>query len=302
VTLFAFGLGYCALHYVARFGHLFDRIIGTVRTDQKAARLTASRVGAAPIEVMVFDGGSPPRDLAARLGAANRILVSIPPTAVENPSTEASGDPVLMRLSDVVERSTPQSIVYLSTVGVYGDRGGAWVDETTPANPQSIRSRARLSAERDWQALGARIKVPVAILRLAAIYGPGQNSLINLSRGHAKRLAKPGQVFNRIHVADIAQAIEAAFARQADGIFNVSDDEPAPPGDPILFAAGLLGMAPPPELAFETVAPTLSPIARSFYEENKRVRNERLKNHLGVRLIYPTYREGLSALHDAGDK
>jgi len=301
VRLFCFGFGYCASHYVAQYGHLFDDIAGTVRTDQKVARIAARHVDSAPVEVMVFDGGSPPPDLAARLAAADRILISIPPVAAANTTADASGDPVLMRLSDAVERSTPGSIVYLSTVGVYGDRGGAWVDETTPANPQSARSRARLSAERAWQALGTRINAPVAILRLAAIYGPGQNSLVNLSQGHARRLTKPGQVFNRIHVADIAQAIQAAFTRQAEGIFNVSDDEPAPPGDPIMFAAGLLGIAPPPELAFEAAAPTLSPIALSFYEENKRVRNERLKSHLGVKLIYPTYREGLKALHAARD-
>ena len=141
-----------------------------------------------------------------------------------------------------------RSIVYLSTVGVYGDHGGAWVDETTPPQPASARGRERLAAEQAWQEFGARRGIPVAILRLAGIYGPGRNALVQIARGEARRIVKPGQVFNRIHVADIAQAIDAAFARAASGIFNVADDEPTPPGDPIAFAAQLLGVAPPPEI------------------------------------------------------
>ena len=148
-----------------------------------------------------------------------------------------------------------RSIVYLSTIGVYGDRDGAWVDEATTPQPGAARSRERLAAEQAWQEFGARRDIAVAILRLAGIYGPGQNALVQIARGKARRIVKPGQVFNRIHVADIAQAIDAAFARRASGIFNVADDEPTPPGDPIVFAAQLLGVEPPPEIPFEQAAP-----------------------------------------------
>jgi nucleoside-diphosphate-sugar epimerase len=165
----------------------------------------------------------------------------------------------------------------------------------------SERSRERLAAERAWQALGARRGIKVAILRLAGIYGPGQNALIQLVRGTARRIAKPGQVFNRIHVADIAQSIDAAFARNAAGDFNVTDDEPTPTGDPIVFAAHLLGKEPPPEIPVDEAAKAMSPMALSFWGECKRVRNDRLKRQLGVSLQYPTYREGLRALFDAGD-
>ena len=181
---------------------------------------------------------------------------------------------------------------------MYGDRGGEWVDEETPPNPGSARSRERLRAERAWQELGARRGTAVAILRLAGIYGPGQNALVQFARGNARRIVKPGQIFNRIHVDDIAQAIDAAFARTASGIFNVADDEPSPPGDPIAFAAQLMGVPPPPEIPYEEAAPSMSPMALSFWQECRRVRNDKLKRALGVSLRYPTYREGLRALFE----
>jgi nucleoside-diphosphate-sugar epimerase len=192
-----------------------------------------------------------------------------------------------------------RTIVYLSTVGVYGDHAGEWVDETTPPKPGSARGRARLDAERAWQRLGARCGAAVAILRLAGIYGPGQNALVQIKQGNARRVVKPGQVFNRIHVADIAQAIDAAFARKVGGIFNIADDEPSAPSDPLAFAARLLGRDPPPEVPFEEAAPLLSPMALSFWQECRRVRNDGLKRELGVSLLYPTYREGLRALFAA---
>jgi nucleoside-diphosphate-sugar epimerase len=159
----------------------------------------------------------------------------------------------------------------------------------------------RLDAEQAWQALGARKGVAVAILRLAGIYGPGQNALIQVTRGTARRIVKPGQVFNRIHVTDIAQAIDACFAQHADGVFNLADDEPTPPGDPVEFAARLLGVSPPPEIPFEEAQKSMSAMAQSFYAESRRVKNQKLKTVLGMRLDYPTYREGLRALYDAGD-
>ena len=189
-------------------------------------------------------------------------------------------------------------MVYLSTVGVYGDHAGAWVDETTPPQPELGRGRERLAAEQAWQDFGAQHGVAVAILRLAGIYGPGQNALVQVASGKARRVVKPGQVFNRIHVGDIAQAIDAAFSRARPAIFNVADDEPTPAGDPIVFAAKLLGREPPPEIAFEDAAPSMSPMALSFWQDCRRVRNDKLKRELGVTLRYPTYREGLRALFE----
>ena len=192
-----------------------------------------------------------------------------------------------------------RSVVYLSTVGVYGDQRGAWVDEETTPRPDSERARERLAVEQAWQAFGERSGKAVAILRLAGIYGPGRNALVQIARGEARRIVKPGQVFNRIHVGDIAQAIDAAFAHNANGIFNVADDEPTPPADPIAFAAQLLGRDPPPEIRFEDAVPSMSPMALSFWQDCRRVHNGKLKRELGVELDYPTYREGLRALFEA---
>jgi hypothetical protein len=287
-TLLCFGLGYSAEHFVGMFGAGFDRIVGTVRSAERAAALNQRFAGR--LTALVFDGSHAALDVERTVGAADRVLISVPPG--EN------GDPVLAVFGDALAKASRlRSIVYLSTVGVYGDHGGDWVDETTPPQPAAARSRARLDAEQAWQEFGARHGVAVAILRLAGIYGPGQNALIQINRGKARRIVKPGQVFNRIHVADIAQAIAAAFARSAGGVFNVGDDEPSPPADPIVFAAQLLGRDPPPEIAFEQAAPSMSPMALSFWQDCRRVRNDKLKRDLGVRLFYPTYREGLRALN-----
>ena len=289
-TLVCFGLGYSAEHFVGTFGDGFERIVGTVRGAERAAVLSAHLAGR--LKALVFNGTSANPDVASAIGHADCALVSVPPN--EN------GDPVLAAFGDALAHARHlRTIVYLSTVGVYGDHGGEWVDETTPPKPGSARGRARLDAERAWQRLGARCGAAVAILRLAGIYGPGQNALVQIKQGNARRVVKPGQVFNRIHVADIAQAIDAAFARKVGGIFNVADDEPSAPSDPLAFAAQLLGRDPPPEVPFEEAAPLLSPMALSFWQECRRVRNDRLKRELGVSLLYPTYREGLRALFAA---
>jgi nucleoside-diphosphate-sugar epimerase len=225
------------------------------------------------------------------IGEADATLVSIPQSE--------SGDPVLRTCGNaLVHAPHLRTIAYLSTVGVYGDRAGAWVDEKTQPKPDSARASKRLAAERGWQELGKRRGIPVTVLRLAGIYGPGRNALTQVARGDARRIVKPGQVFNRIHVEDIAQAIDAAFARRASGVFNVADDEPSPPGEPLAFAAQLLGVPPPPEVAFETVGAAMSPLAKSFWQECRRVSNDKLKRELGVNLRYPTYREGLRALFE----
>ncbi|HWZ10104.1 MAG TPA: NAD-dependent epimerase/dehydratase family protein [Xanthobacteraceae bacterium] len=289
-TLVCFGLGYSAEHFVGTFGDGFERIVGTVRGAERAAVLSAHLAGR--LKALVFNGTSANPDVASAIGHADCALVSVPPN--EN------GDPVLAAFGDALAHARHlRTIVYLSTVGVYGDHGGEWVDETTPPRPGSARGRARLDAERAWQRLGARCGAAVATLRLAGIYGPGQNALVEIKQGNARRVVKPGQVFNRIHVADIAQAIDAAFARKVGGIFNVADDEPSAPSDPLAFAAQLLGRDPPPEVPFEEAAPLLSPMALSFWQECRRVRNDRLKRELGVSLLYPTYREGLRALFAA---
>jgi nucleoside-diphosphate-sugar epimerase len=293
-TLLCLGFGYSATHYVARHGPRFDRIIGTTRMAANATELGACRFGGRTVEMIVFDGEVATPALIDAVRAASVLLVSISPAA--------GIDPTLARLNNTLA-AAPQlaSIVYLSTIAVYGNHDGAWIDEDTPLTPALTRAEDRIEAERAWQALGAARGVPVSIIRIAGIYGPGQNALVNVRLGRARNVAKPGQVFNRIHVADIAQAIDATFAHGADGVFNVTDDAPTPPGDPIVFAAGLLGMASPPEIPFAEAAATMTPIAASFYAENRRVRNERLKTTLGVTLRYPTYREGLAALHKAGD-
>jgi nucleoside-diphosphate-sugar epimerase len=294
-TLVCLGLGYCARHYVGEFGMRFDRFIGTTRSAERAAALGQQRLGGRAVEMLIFDGTAGSRELAAAISRADALLVSAAP---------ADGrDPVLTVLADEIAHA-PQlrSVVLLSTLGVYGDSGGAWIDETAETLPTlARRGSARIDAELAWRALGERRKLPVAILRLGGIYGPGQNGMIRLLRGAAHRVAKPGHVSNRIHVYDIAQAIDAAFARRADGVFNVVDDEPAPPSDQIAFAAHLLGVDPPPEIPYAEACKLLSPLALSFYDGCIRARNDKLKTVLGVTLRYPTYREGLRALFDAGD-
>jgi nucleoside-diphosphate-sugar epimerase len=288
--LICFGLGFSAEHYVEEFGRKkFDRIVGTVRSAERAAALNAHPSGR--LTALIFEGSLATPDLRSAIAEADAALVSVPP--------DENGDPVLRACGDALAQAQRlRSVVYLSTIGVYGDRGGAWVDEATPPQPGAARSRERLAAEQAWQDFGARQNIAVAILRLAGIYGPGQNALVQIASGKARRIVKPGQVFNRIHVGDIAQAIDAAFARRASGIFNVADDAPTPPADPIVFAAQLMGIEPPPEIPFAQAAPTMSPMALSFWQECRRVKNDKLKHDLGVRLRYPTYREGLRALFD----
>jgi nucleoside-diphosphate-sugar epimerase len=288
--LICFGLGYSAQHFVEVFAEKFDRIVGTVRNVERVGALNAHPTGR--LKALIFDGTVVATDLRSAIAEADAALISVPP--------DENGDPVLRACGDVLAHAQRlRAIVYLSTIGVYGDRGGAWVDEATPPQPGAARSRERLAAEQAWLDFGARQNIAVAILRLAGIYGPGQNALVQIARGTARRIVKPGQVFNRIHVGDIAQAIDAAFTRRASGIFNVADDEPTPPADPIVFAAQLMRVDPPPEIPFEQAAPSMSPMALSFWQECRRVKNDKLKRELGVSLRYPTYREGLRALFEA---
>lgn len=288
-NLFCFGLGYSAARYVAEFGEGYERITGTVRGPEKAAALAAHGYAGRAVEALVFDGRKVSEAVCDALAAADFLLISAPPDTL--------GDPVLAVYADTLVRSTKlRSIVYLSSVSVYGNHDGAVVDESTSVDPTTPRGRQRLAAEMTWNALGLRTNIPVALLRLSGIYGPSRNALIDLAHGEAKNVVKPGQVFNRIHVADVAQAIEAGFSRPAIGVFNVTDDDPAPRQDVLAYAASLLGLPVPPEIPYAEAQASMTVMARSFYQDNKRVGNDKLKNELGVNLIYPTYREGLRAL------
>ena len=282
-TLLCLGLGYCARFYAAEFGARYERIIGTSRTPKPAG----------PVEMLAFDAAAPSGKVRSAVTAATQLLLSATPSE--------TGDPIFNGLENAIASAPKlESIVYLSSLGVYGDHDGAWVDETATTIPAHARGGARLRAENAWQALGKKRGVPVVVLRLAGIYGPGQNVFTRLLAGRAHRVAKPGHVFNRIHVYDIAQAIDAAFARKADGVFNVTDDEPAAYSDQVLMAARLLGIDPPKELSMEEARDILTPMALSFYNGCVRVKNGKLKNELGVALRYPTYREGLRALFEGG--
>ncbi len=287
MTLFVFGIGYSAGHYLGR-GPASSRVAGTVRSPDKAAELRRSG-----IDAVVFDGQAHDPELPALLAQAERCLVSVQPGP--------AGDPVLAAFGDTLARAPRlRSIVYLSTIGVYGDHGGAWIDEGTTPEPQSDRGRIRLGVERDWLALAERSGKQVQVLRLAGIYGPGRNALDDLARGEARCIDKPGQVFNRIHVSDIGRSIDRAFTyERGSQAWNVADDEPAAAPDVVAFAAGLMGVETPPLIPFAEAS--LSPMARSFYGANRRVSNAALKEQLGVRLAYPTFRDGLTALWAAGE-
>ncbi|MBL8908232.1 MAG: SDR family oxidoreductase [Rhizobiales bacterium] len=268
--LFCFGLGFSAQALIRRLRPAGWKISGTNRDGTELEGVTVWR----------FDGGTPVRAFAFE--GVTHLLLSVPPGA--------DGDPVWKHHHAMLAQRKFDWVGYLSTTGVYGDRGGDWVDEESPLAPSTERGRRRLEAERAWLDL-----LDAQLFRLAGIYGPGRNQLVSMLDGTARRIVKPGQVFSRIHVDDIAGVLAASIAAPNPGrAYNVCDDEPAPPQDVVAFAAALLGMEPPPEIAFADA--DLSPMARSFYAESKRVSNRRIKRELGYRWLYPTYREGLRAL------
>ncbi len=290
-ALLIFGLGYSSKAVIRMGGGRYDRIVATVRSPERAAAMTAAGVEGHAVTVLPFDGTALSPELAAAIGEADEVLVSAPP--------DETGDPVLKVCASALAAHPPKAVAYLSTVGVYGDHQGGWVDETTECRPVSARSVERLEAEKAWTAFGRDNGVPVAILRLSGIYGPGSNALVNVARGTARRIIKPGQVFNRIHVDDIAQAALASFDKRYDGVVNVTDDEPSPAQDVVAYAAELLGLPVPPDIPFEESG--LSEMGRSFYGECKRVRNERLKGELSVNLLHPNFTVALRALAAGGD-
>ncbi|MEX0697955.1 MAG: SDR family oxidoreductase [Dongiaceae bacterium] len=287
IRLFVFGLGYSAGRFALAMRGKAEWIGGTVQTIEKAVALAAEPA----VRPYAFDGTSPGVGIAEAVKVATHVLISAPPGE--------SGDPVLQHhRATILAAPGLKWIGYLSTVGVYGDYAGAWVSEATTPHPKSERAIRRLAAEQAWGAIATERDVPLAIFRIAGIYGPARNAFVNLAEGRAHRIVKAGQVFNRIHVDDIVAALLAALDGNAAGIFNLADDEPTPPQDVVAFAARLMGVDPPLEMPFDKA--DLSPMARSFYGENKRVSNKRLRQELGVALRYPTYREGLSAMWQDG--
>ena len=283
-VLLSFGHGYTAQALARRLMAKGWQVIGTTRSETRAEAIRAT--GA---EAVIW----PPVKAGPLLDRATHILVSAGPEA----GPGSGDDPVLMHCAGALGARSDlfDWIGYLSTTGVYGDRGGGWVDETSACTPATERGEWRLAAEREWLAYCHETGLPVHIFRLAGIYGPGRGPLAKVRAGTARRIVKPGQVFSRIHVEDIATVLEASIERPHPGtIYNVCDDEAAPPEDVIAHAAELLGVPVPAAEPFDTAE--MTPMARSFYAESKRVSNARIKSELGVELAYPTYREGLAAL------
>jgi dTDP-4-dehydrorhamnose reductase len=273
-----FGFGFSAQALSRLLPKTEWTITGTSRSAEGAAEIT--KLG---FNGVVFD------DLKTIPSDVTHIVTSVPP--------DAEGDPMLRKFgAELQARATDfEWLAYLSTTGVYGDHEGAWVNEDTALTPNTERGHRRLSAEKAWMRLHYHHKLPVHIFRLAGIYGPGRNALESLKDGTAKRVIRPGQIFSRIHVDDIAGILAASMAKPNNGrAYNVADNEPCPPQDVISYGAELLGLTPPPEIPFDTAE--LSPMARSFYMDSKRVSNDRVKEELGYRFLYPDYRAGLKSL------
>ncbi|PDT08122.1 SDR family oxidoreductase [Rhizobium sp. M1] len=280
-----FGCGYSGTAIAKAFAGQDGRVSGTTRSADKMEGLRAGG-----IDAFLFDGETMDEDLGRALESVTHLVQSIAP---------GKADPLLRLLGEDSARLLPRLewIGYLSTVGVYGDHRGAWVSEETPCVPVSGRSKERLEAEQGWLAMGRERGVPAAVLRLSGIYGPGRNAFCNLDKGTARRLIKKDQVFNRIRVEDIGAATRFLSERGLGGIYNVTDDRPGPPQDVIVEAARLMGVEPPPEQAFETAE--LTPMARTFYGENKRVSNAKLKK-AGFEFSFPTYPMSLAQLWQDG--
>ena len=288
MNILILGLGYSAGFFARAALAKGWEVTGTVRSAEKAAEL--SRQG---IRTLVFGGFAVSSALAKAVAEADAVLVSVQPAE--------DGDPALGPLrAALMAAPNLRWIGYLSTIGVYGDQDGAWIDEATPPAPTNARTRQRVEIEEAWLELGRDSGRPVQIFRLSGIYGPGRNAITKLRASTANRLIKPGQVFNRIHVDDIAGVLMASLAQPRNGaIYNVTDDEPGPPQDVITFAAELTDLEPPPEIPFEQAK--LTPMAASFYGESKRVSNALVKREFGYAFRYPTYREALRALAEAGE-
>jgi nucleoside-diphosphate-sugar epimerase len=283
--VFFFGMGYSSLATARSIHEIIDKdvpIAGTTRTEEGIERLAES-----PYRLHLFDGVTPGATLGPDLNKATHVVLSIPPND--------SGDPALnLHRGDLDSAPDLEWLCYFSTVGVYGDFGGAWVDQSGPTRPVNKRSQQRVEIEQAWRDYAAERGVPLLILRLAGIYGPGRSSFDKLREGTARRIVKAGQVFNRIHVDDIGRVTTLAARSKLAGTFNLSDDEPAPPQDLVEYAAKLMGLPVPPDVPFEEAH--MTEMARSFYSDNKRVSNAAIQRALGIELLYPNYRVGLDAI------
>lgn len=290
-----FGCGFSGKAIGRKFAETGNSVWGTTR--DKARFSSLSNLGIQPVP---FNGKSVDRDLIRALGSVTHLIISIAPPREENhQNTTDPVDPVLNAFQGLTTGNPLPNLKwvgYLSTVGVYGNYDGAWIDETAQLNPSSARSRQRVRAESEWQDFAKETDTPLAIFRLSGIYGPGRNALVNAHAGKSRRLIKKDQVFNRIHREDIATAVSLAAGKSIDGVFNVTDDEPAPPQDVVTYAHSLLGTTPPEEIDFETA--DLSAMARSFYGENKRVSNAKSKSGLGMTYDWPNYRAALRRMYD----
>lgn len=280
--LFVFGLGYTAVRLATAVKAEGWSVAGTTRTPERAEILAA-----AGFDVHLFAPGHPLDDPAKAFDGVTHALFTIPP--------DSRGDPVLAAYGEALAKvPTIEWAGYLSSTAVYGDTGGEWVGEASWLKPGSDRARHRVVAEKGWLDLRRQAFFPVHVFRLPGIYGPGRSAIDDLRAGRAKRIDKPGQVFSRIHADDIVQTLRASMAKpNPGGIYNVADDRPAPAHEVVAFAAQLLGMEPPPLIPFDQAE--LSPMAASFYAECRRVKNDRIKNRLGVTLLYPDYQAGLAA-------
>ncbi len=288
-NLFCFGYGY-SCDALAR--SLLEcggwSISGTTRDVEKKCVMRDSG-----IKPYLFDAENAVPDPLYMMREVTHILISTPPSDLGDPS-------FLAHAQDIMRLPKLQWVGYLSTTGSYGDRNGGWVDESSTPRPTTQRGSRRLKSEEQWFSLYESYKVPVHIFRLAGIYGPGRSALDSIRSGVARRIEKPGHAFSRIHVDDIVQILKASMNHPAPGeIYNLCDDEPAPSHEVIDYACQLLGIESPPLIPFDSV--DMAPITQSFYADNKRVRNDKIKNSLGVKLRYKNYREGLQACLDAED-
>jgi dTDP-4-dehydrorhamnose reductase len=283
-TLLVFGLGYSARVLVDRLRPAGWAVRATARSAEKVAALQAEG-----IDAFLFEGTTPIADVAGAFDGVSHLLLSVPPGADCDPILSHHGGDIAARAGGIAWAG------YLSTTGVYGDRAGGWVDETSELTPATERGQRRVEAEAGWCRLWRDHGLPIHLFRLAGIYGPGRNALETVRSGTARRVVKQGQVFSRTHVTDIATVLEASIARPNPGAaYNVCDDDPAPPQEVVTHACELLGVDPPPEIPFEDAE--MSAMGRSFYAESKRVSNRRIKEELGVELAYRDYRAGLAEL------
>ena len=278
--LFCFGLGYSASWLARDLQGQGWRVSGTHRPDDEKS-----------MGGLVFDRDHPLDDFDAVFADVTHVLLSVPPDGAGDPVLDVHGDDLVRHAGHI------DWMGYLSTVGVYGNTDGKPVNETSRLLPTQERSRFRGLAETRWQNLAVRSQLPLHVFRLAGIYGPGRSPLDKVRAGRAQRIASPGHLFSRIHVADIANVLKASMAHpNPGGIYNVCDDDPAQPSDVIKYACELLNAPVPGEISFEDALVTMSPMAQTFWADNRLVLNDKIKDELGVKLDYPDYKSGLQAV------